>query len=612
MRKILIFLVLAMFSISIKCQIIDEFGIDDFSFHIVHIGKMGFTQLVVTENYIVVFSTDMLFIYDEKLKLVNVIENNRLKELGFHGFISINKIQGDLIQIYDGSLSSGYHNFELNVADLSFREIDKSTKEIFNLNDEYYKISGDTLINLETNNHRYIENIDKPIQIGDNYLIYSSINSEIIKYEFKSNIKEVMFTSNLSMIYSKKYDDINYFYDLNGIYKLENNEIIKILDLPGNFIRDFIINENNIITLAQDEEDINNVYLRIYENNLPIKEYKINHIIENIERIGNYYFATQIMQRSHPKYILFENNDFDNIKYFPKYLSNFWNNLFLLNSKKELIQIRGNEYLMNISKGKQEFRIIGNGSQFNLYTFNNILYTQNYRHHNEYIHFIIKNYEDKNEEIIQINFNSKIKNMTLKDDNNLIILDDENDLYNYKIADSTTTLIDSKIDKFFVLNGTLYMIKDNKLNDYDFNFPNTIRFMLHYNDETIILTSKYNNTYKIVDNKVVSFPEPRKFQFANLNLEINDDFIIVNNIQFEMYSRTISFQQIDNNLVIYSPARVLMFELNTLSVTQKELDDFEIESIYDINGNKLDNIESNKLLLIQTKDNRILKIFKSE
>ncbi len=173
-------------------------------------------------------------------------------------------------------------------------------------------------------------------------------------------------------------------------------------------------------------------------------------------------------------------------------------------------------------------------------------------------------------------------------------------------------MIDSKIDKFFVLNGTLYMIKDNKLNDYDFNFPNTIRFMLHYNDETIILTSKYNNTYKIVDNKVVSFPEPRKFQFANLNLEINDDFIIVNNIQFEMYSRTISFQQIDNNLVIYSPARVLMFELNTLSVSQKELDDYEIESIYDINGNKLDNIESNKLLLIQTKDNRILKIFKSE
>jgi hypothetical protein len=267
---------------------------------------------------------------------------------------------------------------------------------------------------------------------------------------------------------------------------------------------------------------------------------------------------------------------------------------------------------MNISKGKREFRIIGNGSQFNLYTYNNILYTQNYRHHNEYIHFIIKNYEDKNEEFIQINFNSKIKNMTLKDDYNLIILDDENYLYNYNIADSLSSLIDSNIDKFFVLNGTLYMIKDNRINDYDFNFPNKIRFMLHYKDETIILTSKYNDTYKIVDNKIVSFPESRKFQFANLNIEINDDFIIVNNIQFEMYSRTISFQQIDNNLVIYSPARVLMFELNTLSVTQKELDDYEIEVIYDINGNQLEKIENNKLLLIQTKDNRILKIYKTE
>lgn len=608
MRKILIFLVFAMFSISIKCQIIDEFGIDDFSFYVGHIGEMGSTLLVLTENYVVVLSAGNLFIYDEKLKLVNVIKNNTLKQLGFGGkFMTIKKLHSDNIQLYTST-----NHYELDVKNLSFREIDNKTKEIFNLNDEYYKISGDTLINIETNNHRYIENIDKPIQIGDNYLIYSSINSEIIKYEFNSNIKVVLFTSNLSMIYSKKYDDINYFYDLNGIYKLENNEIIKILDLPGNFIRDFIINENNIITLAQDEEDINNVNLRIYENNLPIKEYKINHIIENIERIGNYYFATQIMQRSHPKYILFENNDFDNIKYFPKYLSIFWNDLFLLNSKKELIQIRGNEYLMNISKGKREFRIIGNGSQFNLYTFNNILYTQNYRHHNEYLHFIIKNYEVKNEEFIQINFKSKIKNMTLKDDNNLIILDDENDLYNYKIADSTTTLIDSKIDKFFVLNGTLYMIKDNKINDYDFNFPNTIRFMLHYNDETIILTSKYNNTYKIVDNKVVSFPEPRKFQFANLDIEINYEFIIVNNIQFEMFSKTISFQQIENYLVIYSPARVLMFELNTLSVTQKELDNYEIEAIYDINGNKLDNLESNKLLLIQTKDNRILKIFKSE
>jgi len=608
MRKIFIFLVFTLFSISIKCQIIDEFGIDDFSFYVGHMEEMGSTLLVLTENYVVVLSAGNLFVYDEKLKIVNVIENNTLKQLGFGGrFMTIKKFHSDNIQLYTST-----NHYELDVKNLSFREINSTTKEIFELNDNYYKISSDTLINLETNNHIYVENIDKPIQISDNYLIYSSINSEIIKYEFKSNIKEVMFTSNLSMIYSKKYDDIYYFYDLNGIYKLENNEIIKILDLHGNFIRDFIINENNIITLAQDEEDINNVYLRIYENNLPIKEYKINQIIENIERIGNYYFATQIMQRSHPKYILFENNDFDNIKYFPKYLSNFWIDLFLLNSKKELIQIRGNEYLMNISKGKREFRIIGNGSQFNLYTYNNILYTQNYRHHNEYIHFIIKNYEDKNEEFIQINFNSKIKNMTLKDDYNLIILDDENYLYNYNIADSLSSLIDSNIDKFFVLNGTLYMIKDNRINDYDFNFPNKIRFMLHYKDETIILTSKYNDTYKIVDNKIVSFPESRKFQFANLNIEINDDFIIVNNIQFEMYSRTISFQQIDNNLVIYSPARVLMFELNTLSVTQKELDDYEIEVIYDINGNQLEKIENNKLLLIQTKDNRILKIYKTE